>query len=69
MICKDTKIISIGKIKMNALMCECVNALVGLIVMVEGGELWNRKGMLRDRRRIAEGLSGYGLKISNLLFV
>lgn len=36
-------------------MCECVNALVGLIVMVEGVELWNRKGMLRDRRRTVEG--------------
>lgn len=36
-------------------MCECVNALVGLIVMVEEVELWNRKGMLRDRRRIVEG--------------
>lgn len=35
-------------------MCECINALVGLIVMVEGVELWNRKGTLRDRRRIAE---------------
>lgn len=35
-------------------MCECVNALVGLIVMVEGVELWNRKGMMRDRRRGVE---------------
>lgn len=29
------------------------NALVGLIVMVEGIELWNRKWSPRDRRRIA----------------
>lgn len=38
-------------------MCECVNALVGLIVMVEGVELWNRKGTLRDRRGTVEGPS------------
>ena len=41
---------------MNALMCECVNALVGLIVMVEEVELWNRKGTLRDRRGVPSAL-------------
>lgn len=33
-------------------MCERVNAIVGLIGIVERGELWNRKGSPRDRRRI-----------------
>ena len=37
-------------------MCECVNALVGLIVMVEEVELWNRKGTLRDRRGVPSAL-------------
>ena len=51
-------------------MRECVNALVGLIVMVEGVELWNRKGTLRDRRGTVEGspkgLLGYMVKIRKL---
>ena len=47
-------------------MCECVNVIVGLIGMVERGELWNRKGSPRDRRRIAERSLALGLKISNL---
>lgn len=47
-------------------MCERVNAIVGLIGIVERGELWNRKGSPRDRRRTAEGSLGFGLKISNL---
>ena len=33
-------------------MCECVNAIVGLIGMVERGDLWNRKGSPRDRRGV-----------------
>ena len=47
-------------------MCECVNVIVGLIGMVERGELWNRKGSPRGRRRIAEGSPTFELKISNL---
>ena len=47
-------------------MCERVNAIVELMGMVERGELWNRKGSSRDRRRIAEGPLTLGLKISNL---
>lgn len=63
-------------------MCEFVNAIVGLISIMERGELWNRKGSPRDRRgvpsalptRIAvlwrrlgrQGLLTFGLKISNL---
>ena len=65
-------------------MCECVNAIVGLMGMVERGELWNRKGSPRDRRgvpsalptRIAvlwrrlgrQGSLTFGLKISDLQF-
>ncbi len=49
-------------------MCERVNAIVGLIGMVERGELWNRKGSPRDRRRIAEGSLTFGLKISNFYY-
>ena len=57
-------------------MCECVNAIVGLIGMVERGELRNRKGSPRDRRgvpsalptRIAEGSPTLWLKISDLQF-
>jgi len=47
-------------------MCDCVNAIVGLIGMVERGELWNRKGSPRGRRRTTEGSLTFGLKISNL---
>ena len=56
----------------NALMCECVNAIVGLIGMVERGDLWNRKGSPRDRRAMASAWPtratdlGGGVKISNL---
>ena len=43
-------------------MWECGNAIVGLIGIVERGELWNRKGASRDRRKIAEGPPrGHGL--------
>ena len=49
-------------------MCERVNAIVELMGMVERGELWNRKGSSRDRRRIDEGSLTFGLKISNLQF-
>ena len=49
-------------------MCECVNVVVGLIGIVERGELWNRNGSPRDRRRIAEGSLIFGLKISDLQF-
>lgn len=34
---------------------------------VERGELWNRKGTLRDRRGTVEGSLCYMLKISKLL--
>lgn len=47
-------------------MCEYVNAIVGLIGMLERGELRNRKGSPRDRRKIAEGSQTFRLKISNL---
>ena len=33
-------------------MCECVNAIVGLIGMVERSDLWNRKGSPIDRRGV-----------------
>ena len=43
-------------------MWECGNAIVGLIGIVERGELRNRKGSLRDRRETAEGPPrGHGL--------
>lgn len=47
-------------------MCERENAIVGLIGMVERGELWNRKGSPRDRRKTAEGSLTFELKISKL---
>lgn len=37
-------------------MCGCVNAIVGLIGMVERGGLWNRKGSPRDRRGVPSAL-------------
>ena len=49
-------------------MRECGNAIVGLIGMVKRGELWNRNGSPRDRRRIVEGSLTFGLKISDLQF-
>lgn len=49
-------------------MRECVNVVVGLIGLVERGELWNRKWSPRDRRRTAEGPLTLGLKISDLQF-
>ena len=49
-------------------MCECVNAIVGLIGTVERGELWNGKGSPRDRRRTTEGSPTFELKISDLQF-
>ena len=47
-------------------MCECVNVVVELIGIVERGELWNRNGSPRDRRKTAKGLLTFELKISKL---
>lgn len=44
-------------------MCECVNAIVGLIGTEERGGVWNRKGSPRDRRAIA---SAWPTRITDL---
>lgn len=54
-------------------MCECVNVIVGLIGIIERGELWNRKGAPRDRRgvpsalptRTTEGSPCYGVGLAD----